>query len=167
MNCEKVKELIITDYLDRQVNEEQKEQIEEHLASCRHCKEYELAARKTVIDLFNNAERLRPPEAVWHKIKEKIEEEQELTSPFADLIRRIKSFLYVPKPALAVATIIVALLIMVTIIKLPSENQEIMKANLENQENQIECITYLLRVFNQDSMNENNGFGTSIEDYFL
>ena len=92
---------------------------------------------------------------------------QELTSPFADLIRRIKSFLYVPKPALAVATIIVALLIMVTIIKLPSENQEIMKANLENQENQIECITYLLRVFNQDSMNENNGFGTSIEDYFL
>ena len=169
MNCEKVKELILTDYADRQVNEEQKEQIEKHLASCGHCKEYELAARKTVIDPFNNAERLNPPEAVWHKIKEKIEEKQlqELTSPFADLIRRIKSFLYVPKPALAVATIIVALLIMVTIIKLPSENQEIVKVNLENQENQIECMTHLLRMFNQDSMNENNGFGTSIEDYFL
>lgn len=165
MNCKKVKELILTDYLDGQVSEQQKKQIEKHLASCGPCKEYELLAKKTVIEPFNNAERLRPSEAVWHKIKEHIEEEeQELTSPFADLIRRIKSFLYVPKPALVVATIIVVLLVIVTIVKLPSEKQEIVKVNSEKQ---IECMTYLLSVFNQDSTNEVNGFGTSIEEYFL
>ncbi|MEE9605655.1 MAG: zf-HC2 domain-containing protein [Candidatus Scalindua sp.] len=165
MNCKKVKELILTDYLDGQVNEEQKRQIEKHLASCGPCKEYELLAKKTVIDPFNNAKRIRPSEVVWHKIKEQIEEEQqELASPFADLIRRIKSFLYVPKPAFVVATIMVVLLIIVTIIKLPSEKQEIVKVSPEKQ---IECMTYLLRVFNQDSTNETNGFGTSIEEYFL
>lgn len=166
MKCKKIKELILTDYLDGQMDEEQKKQIEKHLASCVHCKEYELVTRKTVIEPFSNTERLNPPEIIWHKIKEQIEEkqQQELSSPFADLIRRIKSLLYVPKPALAVATIVIVSLITVTIIRLPSKNQEIVKVSPENQ---VECVNYLISVFNQDSLDENNDFGTSIEEYFL
>ncbi len=166
MKCKKIKELILTDYPDGQMDEEQKKQIEKHLASCVHCKEYELVTRKTVIEPFSNTERLNPPEIIWHKIKEQIEEkqQQELSSPFADLIRRIKSLLYIPKPALAVATIVIVSLITVTIIRLPSKNPEVMKVNPEKQ---IECINHLISVFSQDSMNGNKDFGTSIEEYFL
>jgi len=168
MNCKNVEDLILTDYPDGQMDEEQEKQIEKHLASCVHCREYELAVRKTVIVPFNNSERVNPPAVIWHKIKEQIEEEEEeeeeLTSPFADLIRRIKSLLYMPKPALAVATIVIILLVTVSIIKLPSKNQEIVKVDPENQ---IECITYLINVFDQDSVNEDSGFETSIEEYFL
>ncbi len=166
MKCKKVKDMILTDYLDEQLNEDQKKNIEEHLSSCGICREYELAARKTVIEPFNNVEKQNPPEAAWHKIKEQIKEEnrQGLTSPFADLIRRINPFVYATKPALAVVTIVIIIFVATAIIKLPSENSEVVKVDPDNQ---IECMNYLLGVFDQDSMNGNNDFGTSIVEYFL
>ncbi len=166
MKCKKVKELILTDYLDGQANEEQKKNIEKHLSNCELCREYVLAVRKTAFNPFINAERQNPPEAVWHKIKEQIKDEQlqGLTMPFADLVRRIKSFAFAPKPALAFATIVIVIFVAVIIMKLPSENSEVVKVDTEKQ---IECMNYLLGVFDQDSMTENNDFGTSIEEYFL
>jgi len=167
MKCEYVKELILTDYLDGQLEKEQKTQIEKHLAICKDCREYELLTKKAVVEPFNNLEKHNPPESAWHKIREQIEEKQPLqepTSSFADLIHSIKSFLYIPKPAFVVTTIIVLLLAVVTVIKLQPEDQKIAKVNPESQ---IECITYLISVFDQDTVNGNDDFGTSIEELFL
>ncbi len=167
MKCEYVKELILTDYLDGQLGKEQKAQIEKHLTICKGCKEYELLTRTAVVEPFNNMERHNPPEATWNKIREQIEEElplQEPTNSFADLINRVKTFLYIPKPAFVVTSIIVLLLVVITVIKLPTEEQKIVKVNPESQ---IECITYLMSVFDQETMNGNDDFGTSIEELFL
>ncbi len=169
MKCEDVKELILTDYLDGQLGKEQKAQIEKHLAICTDCKEYELLTRTAVVDPFNNMERHKPPEAAWHKIREQIEKEKlplqgPTTSSFADLIQRIKSFLYIPKPALAATTIAALLLVVITVIKLQPEDQKIVKVSPEKQ---IECITYLISVFDQETVNGNDDFGTSIEELFL
>ncbi len=167
MKCEYVKELILTDYMDGQLGKEQKTHIEEHLAICRGCREYELLTKKAFVEPFNNLERHNPPESAWHKIREQIEEElplQEPTNSFADLMRRIKTFLYIPKPAFVVTTIIVLLLAVITVIKLQPEDQKIAKVNPESQ---IECITYLITVFDQDTVNGNDDFGTSIEELFL
>ncbi len=167
MKCEYVKELILTDYLDGQLEKEQKVQIEKHLTICKGCKEYELLTRTAVVEPFDNLEKHSPPEATWNKIREQIEEElprQEPTNSFADLIRKIKSFLYIPKPAFVVAPVIVLLLVVITVIKLPPEDQKIVKVNPESQ---IECINYLMSVFDQETMNGNDDFGTSIEELFL
>ncbi len=167
MKCEYVKELILTDYLDEQLGKEQKTQIEKHLTVCKGCKEYELLTRTAVVEPFNNLKRHNPPEAAWHKIREQIEEElplQEPTNSFADLIRKVKAFLYIPKPAFVVTTIIVLLLAVITVIKLQPEDQKIVKVNPESQ---IECITYLISVFDQETVNGNDDFGTSIEELFL
>ena len=167
MKCEYVKELILTDYLDGQLEKEQKAQIEKHLTICKGCKEYELLTRTAVAEPFDNLEKHSPPEATWNKIREQIEEElprQEPTNSFADLIRKIKSFLYIPKPAFVVAPVIVLLLVVITVIKLPPEDQKIVKVNPESQ---IECINYLMSVFDQETMNGNDDFGTSIEELFL
>jgi anti-sigma factor RsiW len=166
MKCDKVQELILTDYLDAQVNEEQKTNIEKHLESCTDCKEYELAARETVITPFNRVEKLRPPEATWDKIRNQLEKEEEQleerTNPFANLIRGIKSVFYIPKPAFAVATVAIVLLVLVSVIKLPSE--KIAKLSTADQ---IGCIDYLLGAFNEESTDDNNYFETSVEEYFL
>ncbi len=167
MKCEYVKELILTDYLDEQLGKEQKAQIEKHLTVCKGCKEYELLTRAAVVEPFNNLERHNPPEAAWHKIREQIEEELPLQEPknsFADLIRKVKTFLYIPKPAFVVTTIIVLLLVVITVMKLQPEDQKIVKVNPESQ---IECITYLISVFDQETVNGNDDFGTSIEELFL
>ena len=167
MKCEYVKELILTDYLDEQLGKEQKTQIEKHLTVCKGCKEYELLTRTAVVEPFNNLKRHNPPEAAWHKIREQIEEELPLQEPansFADLIRKVKTFLYIPKPAFVVTTIIVLLLVVITVMKLQPEDQKIVKVNPESQ---IECITYLISVFDQETVNGNDDFGTSIEELFL
>ncbi len=168
MKCEDVKELILTDYLDNQLGKEQKTQIEKHLTTCNGCKQYELLTRTAVVEPFDNLERHNPPEATWHNIRAQIEKEkqplQEPTNPFAGLIRRIKSFLYIPKPTLVATTVAAILLVVITVIKLQPEDQKIVKIS---QEKQIECITYLIDVFDQETVNGNDDFGTSIEDLFL
>ena len=167
MKCEYVKELILTDYLDGQLGKEQKAQIEKHLTICRDCKEYVLLTRTAVVEPFDNLERHKPPEAAWNKIREQIEEElplQESTNSLADLFLRIKTLLYIPKPAFVVTSILVLLLVGITVIKLQPEDQKIVKVNPESQ---IECITYLMSVFDQETMNGNDDFGTSIEELFL
>ncbi len=169
MKCEDVKELILTDYLDEQLGKEQKAQIEKHLEICTDCSEYELLARTAVVAPFSNTEKQNPPEATWHKIREQIEKEKlplqgPTTSSFADLIQRIKSFLYIPKPALVATTIATILLIVITVIRFQPEDQKIVKVSPEKQ---VECITYLISVFDQETVNGNDDFGTSIEDLFL
>ncbi len=165
MKCEKIQELILTDYLDGQAKEELKVNIEKHLTSCADCKEYERMARATTVTPFNNTERLRPPATTWDKIRNQIKKEeqpQERTNPFANLIGGIKSLLYIPKPAFAIATVVIVLLVVVTVIKLPSE--KIVKLSTEDQ---IECMDYLLGVFNQESTDDNSDFETSLDEYFL
>ncbi|MCP4267614.1 MAG: hypothetical protein GY777_18960 [Candidatus Brocadiaceae bacterium] len=165
MKCDKVQELILTDYLDGQINEELKVGIEKHLTSCTDCKEYERVARATTVTPFNNMERLSPPATTWVRIRRQIEKEelpQGRTNPFANLIGGIKSLLYTPKPAFAVAAAATVILVIVTVIKLPSE--KIVKLSTEEQ---IECMDYLLGEFNEESPNDNNDFETSVEEYFL
>ncbi len=167
MKCKYIKELILTDYLDEQMEKEQKAQVEKHLTICKDCKEYELSTKTAVIGPFDNLERPNPPEAIWHKIREQIEEELPLQGPtnsFADFISRIKTFLYIPKPAYVVTTIMVLLLAVITVIKLPTEDRKIVKASPESQ---VECINYLMSVFDQETINGNDDFGTSIEELFL
>ncbi len=167
MKCEYVKELILTDYLDGQLEKGQKAQIEKHLTICKNCREYELITRAAVVEPFNNLEKQSPPEATWDKIREQIEEElplQEPTNSFADLIRKIKSFLYIPKPAFVVAPLVVLILVVITVMKLPPEDQKIVKVNPDSQ---VECINYLMAVFDQETVNGDDDFGTSIEELFL
>lgn len=167
MKCKDVKELILTDYLDEQLGKEQKAQIEQHLTICKGCKEYELLTRTAAVEPFNNVERYNLPEMAWNKIREQIEEERPLQAPtnsFADFILRIKSFLYIPKPAFVVTSILVLVLVGITVIRLRPEDQKMVKVDPERQ---IECINYLMTVFDQDTINGSDDFGTSIEELFL
>jgi anti-sigma factor RsiW len=165
MKCKQIQELILTDYLDGQMNREQRGQLEAHLTGCSHCKEFEAMARRTVIEPFKEAERFEPPDAVWHQIKEQIEQrEQGNTNPFVDLIVRIKSFFHIPKPVFAAATIMTALLIAVVLIKSAPEKGEMPNLKFEEQ---IEYMAYLVEGSDQFSLDQDEAYGTSIEEYFL
>ena len=62
MKCKDAEKLILTDYLDEQLGEGPRKQVEKHLAICEQCRKYELLTKKTVIEPFTNVERLNPPE---------------------------------------------------------------------------------------------------------
>ncbi|GAX60964.1 transmembrane transcriptional regulator [Candidatus Scalindua japonica] len=165
MKCEQVKELILTDYLDGQMEKVQKTQLEEHLTTCRDCREYNLLTRTAVVEPFYNIEKHNPPEATWNKIREQIYVEKPLqNNSIADLFNRAKKLFYFPKSAFAAATVIVLFAVAATVIKFPTENQEIGKGVSDNQ---VECINYLMSVFDEELINGDDDLETSIEDFFL
>ena len=60
MKCKKIREIILTDYIDGQLNEKQRSSLGLHLAECKGCKEFSTYAVKNIAGLFTNAERLIP-----------------------------------------------------------------------------------------------------------
>ncbi|GAX60953.1 transmembrane transcriptional regulator [Candidatus Scalindua japonica] len=165
MKCEQVKELILTDYLDGQMEKAKKTQLEEHLTTCRDCREYELLTRTTVVEPFYNIEKHNPPEATWNKTREQIIVEQQMhNNSIADLFNRVKTLFYFPKPAFIAATVVVLFAVATTVIKFPLENQETRKGVSDSQ---VECINYLMSVFDEELINGDDDLETSIEYFFL
>jgi hypothetical protein len=164
MKCETAREWILSDYLDGQMSPEQKKAIETHLTGCIRCRDFEAAARKAVIEPFKGAARVSPPEALWHKIKERIKEEEGGKGRSLDLISRMKTFLYFPKPAFILTTAVMIFFLAVILIKMPPKNKEAVSVNSKEQ---IEYMVDLVEGPNRLSMDWGEDYGTSMEEYFL
>ena len=155
MDCNKARDLMLTDYLDDQMGEKEKARLEEHIARCPECRKVSLIAKKVEAELFLGAERANVPEYLWRRVRETILAEENRKKTFADAIfERLKTLLYIPKPALAILTVVVLLLAIGTVTKIKIDNQTSMNA---------EYFDY----FTDNSINDNSAFGTSIEKYFM
>jgi anti-sigma factor RsiW len=161
MKCERTQELIITDYLDDQLDNGQKRSINDHLASCPHCREFAVTARKAVVDPFSRIDKRIPPENLWSKIKEAIKADQSPipTNAFADFLVNLKNIFLIPKPAFAFA--IVSLLILVAGVATK------MTMSHQGTSEQIEYLVYLAQPEGEAAVGEEKGLGTFIEQYFL
>ena len=166
MKCEKVRDLILTDYLDGRMAEDDKRELELHLAGCSRCRELSAATKKVVAGPFSKAERVSPPESVWHDIRDTIKagERGIARRPAADFLGKLRSFLAFPRPAFAVATVAVAILLAVFIARLPAEKRVVLNDYLDEQ------VTFLVSLdtdvtdtYNGDSVD----LGTSVEEYLL
>ena len=159
MKCEQIQELLLTDYLDGQLDGNGLKSIEEHLSDCPGCREFLAAARKITVEPFSSSKKVfLSPEDVWQKIKQQIGRERpqpSVANPLAEMIIVFKQL--VPRPAWALSVIVAGLVI--TTIYLNSLNrQEIV------QPASSEYIVDDLLVSQGD---DNDGYGTAIEEYFL
>ena len=164
MKCSNWQDLILTDYLDNQMNEEQTTLVEEHLSDCRECREFAANARKAVIEPFENAQRKEPSEVVWQNIKKAISEEQE-EGEFVSLWERVKETIFIPKPALAFAAIAIVLVIGVLILGGYNHRLQIAKnAALQDQSDDVDYVLDELAAYSEEN---NFDEPTGIEEYFL
>ena len=165
MDCKKAKGLILTDYLDGRMGAEEGKRIEEHLAHCPECNRLSMAARKTGNELFAGIEKADVPEYLWHRVRETIlAEERERRAYAPGFFRKLRAILYIPKPALAVAAVIIMLIAIGTMTKFKINNQAVITADMPGQ---TEYFDYLTTDAANSSMNDNGIFGTSIEKYFM
>ena len=112
MNCKRMQGLILTDYIDNQMDEKEKLSIEEHLSDCRSCRDFALNARKACVGSFANVEKVNPPEFVWRRVREGIITQQRKKENFAlRFLEKIKYAFYIPNPAIAFATIVALMLV--------------------------------------------------------
>ena len=110
MNCEKIKDMILEGYLDKETGSEERGLIERHLAECNSCREFVSVVTKSAIEPFKKAEIHKVPDSIWHRIKEAIESERQpdaRPSSTPNLIATLKNIFYIPKPVLVAASLII------------------------------------------------------------
>lgn len=162
MNCPKIQELILTDYIDGEITEEKKREVEQHLLHCAGCREYAAAARKSAVEPFLVEKQVVPPEGLWARIEEKIINEQRDRRGFGEeFLSRLEFFSALPRPALVVTGVMLVLLIG-GINQVWNHYQEAKK-----EQEQVNYLLALVDTSVDSAMNGEDGFGTSIEEYFL
>ena len=164
MKCREWQDIILTDYLDDQMNKEQVVQLEEHLSSCQECREFSANARKAVIEPFEHVQKGEPSENVWHNIKEAISENQD-EREYVHLWDRIKELVFIPRPAMAFTTI--AILFLSVTLVLNNRNQQLQIVKSVLMQSQMDDVSYAFDELAYFS--EENGLyeETDIEEYFL
>lgn len=166
MDCKRIKELITTDYIDRELDEKLMEEIAVHLRVCKECSIFEESLRKIAIEPFKNIKEIKPPEYLWERIKENIEKENKRQEQglFIYIRNYLKSIFAIPRPIFAATAVIIAGIIIGGIFLGVS-------LNLQHQitdyfQDQIDFITSLDVNSSNSSTTNNSGFGTTIEEYF-
>ncbi len=170
MNCRKIQEIILTDYMDGQLDDKHKCAIEEHLAHCQHCKEFASIAQERVVKPFINVEKQEVPVVIWDQVRAEIRARQEAkTNLIAEICQRLSSIRELvavpifPRPVFALASV-VTLILMIGILPQFMMNNPAVKID---EVGQVEYLSLLTDVSGGVSGSESADLGTPIEKYFL
>ncbi|OGX35455.1 MAG: hypothetical protein A3C36_01710 [Omnitrophica WOR_2 bacterium RIFCSPHIGHO2_02_FULL_52_10] len=168
MSCEKFQEMILTDYLDRELSAQRRASLEAHLTQCPGCREFAEQARKGAVEPFEQLERLKPSPQLWANIKEAIEEDPQpaVRGALVDFWERLKLLFYFPRPALALATVVLMIVMLLAVLPKPIGRNHI--AQVESvAEEEVEYLASLMEGTESMDSDGNGGYGTAIEEYFL
>jgi len=159
MRCKNVRELLMTDYLDAAVPEKILARLRRHLEECQGCRRLEEELR-LLRGSFTGAKRVEPPEEVWSRVRDTITAHATGRSRgmAADFIRKIlKGAAFRPAFALAAALLIVTALFY-------ASGSLHRAGRIVDQLSESDLAVYLA-IGNGDEAEQ--GFGTTIEEYFL
>ncbi|MDD4899046.1 MAG: zf-HC2 domain-containing protein [Candidatus Omnitrophica bacterium] len=146
--CKEIRSVILTDYIDGQLEAPEKERINTHLRQCAVCRGFLEEAQKGLVTPFQGQNRQAVPQTLWPAIVEKICQEQE--HPVRVFIPRL-------------APVAVSFLLAVLITSVIFFNQYM--AGLREEEQ----LNYVSSAFgvSQAQTETTSDFGTLIEEYFL
>jgi len=168
MNCRKIQEIILTDYIDGQLDDKRKGAIEEHLAHCHHCQELAGIAREGVLKPFINVKKQEVPAIIWDQVREEIVARQERkvvtgTTFLINLLEKIVPVTTFPRPVFALASI-ATLMLMIGILPQLMMNNPTVKID---EVGQVEYLSLLTDTSGDVPAGESADLGTPIEKYFL
>jgi len=165
MDCEKIRELILADYIDNAMSDEGRIRLNIHLAHCQECKEFCETAKNTIVKPFANVKKIEPAGFIWYRVKEAIIAKQQKKLGFAaSLLEKLKSVFSIPRPALAMSTLMALVLVVVLTAVLRFSNKEVLGISGEEQ---AEYFIYSIETPVSVFLNNDGGFGTLVEKYLL
>lgn len=167
MNCEKVKDIILTDYLDGQLDIAGKAAVESHLGECPDCKEFAFIAGKASVEPFLKAKDAHLSENfIWSKVKKAIEGELQENAPVParSLWDVIKENMSTFKPSFVMAAMAVVILAIAVPLSIKSVPQTAKAPATEESGDYIDYVADELVASLED---DNSGYDTGIEEYFL
>lgn len=150
MECKKVQDRLITEYVDKELGSEETGEIERHLTACPDCREFLGAVQRSSVVPFKEAGTLEPESVVWQRIQMKIEEEQAPSQDgFWRLVDIFVSRFPIPVSVMRAAFVTALILVVVVLTKWPSSYTDPAYGYLSEQ------MTFMngLRAGNTDLLN--------------
>jgi len=166
MKCRKVRDFLLTDYLDGELPEGLKKEVDAHLSKCALCREFQdKVIQKTSLP-FRDLEELNPEGYILEEIKEKI---TDIDNDRYSLWARFKGTIFqgfsLRKPSLALVLSIAVIVVSVVFTKLSLDSRQSKINNYISE--QLDSIAYLISSEDNSGGEDSFGFGTAVEDYFM
>ena len=164
MNCKKIRELLLTDYLDKQTELELRTEVEEHLNICPECRRLEEEIRRAVVLPFKDAKGPQAPQYLWLNIKKRIAQRESSKRGLLDWLREKIRVFSLPAPALTFASTMVILLAVVGLVA---------KQNMDKNQisdyfsQQISFYSVLNNGLENGDNKESADLGTTVEKYLF
>ena len=161
MNCKKIQNLLITDYLDGELKDMVLcSRIQQHITNCIHCRQFEQEIQ-TIRAPFTKTGHIEPPARVWDGICKKITAEQRLqpASLFEQKLEWLREFLFLRPPVFAAATVLAIVTLALLFMHVPEQHQ----VKIDAKDMVVENFGVMVDEENSTIYD----FGTDIEEYFL
>ncbi|MDD2702814.1 MAG: anti-sigma factor [Candidatus Omnitrophica bacterium] len=157
--CRKFRDVILTDYLDGELDKESRERLEAHLSVCTACRIFAREAKEQLGDSFKEVRPEPVPEELWRNIRGRIEAENRTRDIAGEILERVfKPFL---RPQLVPAYIVFLVFFF---------SGAFVAHNRIKLVTEIEQGRYLMSTLGEEASAEgleNANLGTAIEEYFL
>lgn len=163
MKCNQIQDLILTDYLDGQLDEKKGAIIEKHLTVCACCRELVDATRKGVLAPFSTVKGIEPPGFLWERIKDAIITEQQSNRYYQPWVEKVRKWVFLPRIAV-VAPIVTILILIGVMMPLKVTHQQNTQTKVQEQ---VAYLAFLTEETSTEVLSGSNGFGTLLEEYFL
>jgi predicted anti-sigma-YlaC factor YlaD len=158
--CEQIKDLILTDYIDGELDKNLVESIESHLLECGDCRAFLKEVKNNAALPFQKVLREPVPAQLWSAIKENIENENRATNPLEGIYEKLKGLIVFPK----LVPVFASLVLMFLAGSVTLNTVHIQQAKDRDQG---EYLVALLSPTGSLAQGDNNDLGTPIEHYFL
>ncbi len=76
MKCNKFRDIIITDHVDGELDEQGKQELASHLQECAGCREFAAAVLAVAVDPLRKTTPEEPPAFLWTRLQSRLEQEQ-------------------------------------------------------------------------------------------
>jgi anti-sigma factor RsiW len=156
MKCDRIRELIMTVYVDGEASASEKKLVEEHMVSCEACRAFHRDVVEKAVAPLRESGVLEPDGAVWVRIKERIGGKQE--APLEGILERLRRGLIPDRPALALVSVTALLVAGILVWAMFGGN-----GTSDYLEDQIYFVNSLVEEENGSYMD----LGIPGEDYFL
>ncbi|MBF0494064.1 MAG: zf-HC2 domain-containing protein [Candidatus Omnitrophica bacterium] len=159
MNCDRVRDRILTDYIDGECGEKTRLEIERHISSCVSCGELYSLIQEKIKKPFASVSPEEPPLKVWEEIQARIQPERQHVKEqaLAGFFEKLTVIFAFRRPIAVLAGIMLVFALGVGYFQAYDYNAA--KEYLAEEMDTLSSV----RADNGSS----EGFGTSIEEYLL
>jgi hypothetical protein len=162
--CDHFKDLILTDYLDGELDKDSTGNLENHLLDCTECRAFlkEVKNNAVIFPVSCSANVLHQPVPgeLWDAIKQNIEHDSQVSSPFPDFVVKLKGLFVFPRMVPIFASLVLTFLV-------GSVTLNTIQIHQTKDKDQGEYLVSLLSSTGSSAPSDNNDSGTPIEHYFL